>query len=71
MNTRFKRRRFFLDLMGASLAGGSLVSVLLVLLFLESRVGLPNVVAIENAPQSIEAIKQIINDGIETLNGGI
>lgn len=71
LKTGFRRGKVYLDMLGVSLAGGGLVAVLLLLLLLENQVGLPNIVSIENAPQSLDQMKQIFDSGVAILEGRV
>lgn len=62
-----RRGKAYLDFIGVGLASGGLVATLLLLLLIENRIGLPNIASLENAPQSIEQLKILFDEGVTIL----
>ena len=68
LKTGFRRGKVYLDFFGVSFAAGSLIAVFLLILLLENRIGLPNVVSSESFPESIEVVKQFWSDSVAFLD---
>lgn len=64
----FRRGKVYLDFIGVGLASGGLVAMLLLLLLIENRIGLPNISSLDNAPQSIEQLKILFDEGVTLLD---